>query len=158
MKDSSLIARKLAPIRHVICGSPGYFQKYGKPETLADLKHHRGLLYSYGNERQGWQFSGSSPIAVEWNFTCNNGDVLREMAVAGCGLAYLPTFIIHKAVEDGRLETCLTQYAREPIGLQAVYPSSKNLSTKVRVFIDFLVEWVGPGPHWDRSIFGPEKI
>jgi DNA-binding transcriptional LysR family regulator len=157
MKDSSLIARKLAPIRHAVCGSPDYFRKHGKPKVPADLKHHKALLYSYVDPRQAWQFTGSDPVLVPSDFSCNNGDVLREMAAAGCGLAFLPTFIIHRAVEEGRLETCLTEYSRETIGLYAVYPSTRNLSAKVRVFIDLLVERFGDEPFWDRMIFGNRK-
>jgi DNA-binding transcriptional LysR family regulator len=96
-------------------------------------------------------------VTVPSDFSCNNGDVLREMAAAGCGLAFLPTFIIHRAVAEGRLETCLTEYARETIGLYAVYPSTRNLSAKVRVFIDLLVERFGDEPFWDRAIFKDGK-
>jgi DNA-binding transcriptional LysR family regulator len=157
MKDSSLIARKLAPIRHAVCGSPDYFRKHDKPKVPADLRHHKALLYSYADPRQAWQFTGSDPVLVPSDFSCNNGDVLREMAAAGCGLAFLPTFIIHQAVAEGRLETCLTDYSRETIGLYAVFPSTRNLSAKVRVFIDLLVERFGDEPFWDRAIFKDEK-
>ncbi len=84
MKDSSLIARKLAPIRHAVCGSPDYFRKHGKPKVPADLKHHKALQYSYVDPRQAWRFTGSDPVLVPSDFSCNNGDVLREMAAAGC--------------------------------------------------------------------------
>ena len=154
MKDCSLIDRKLAPIRHAICGSPEYFRKNGKPKLPADLRHHKGLLYSYVDDRQAWQFTGSKSVSMPSDFSCNNGDVLREMAASGCGLAYLPTFIIYRAVEEGRLETCLTDYSREEIGLHALYPSTRNLSARVRVFIDFLIERFGDKPFWDRAIFG----
>ena len=157
MKDSSLIARKLAPIRHAVCGSPDYFRKHGKPKVPADLRQHKALLYSYVDPRHAWQFTGSDPVLVPSDFSCNNGDVLREMAAAGCGLAFLPTFVIHHAVTEGRLETCLTDYSRETIGLYAVYPSTRNLSAKVRVFIDLLVERFGDEPFWDRAIFKDEK-
>jgi DNA-binding transcriptional LysR family regulator len=154
LKDSSLIARKLAPIRHAVCGSPEYFRKHGKPKTPADLQRHNALLYSYVEDPQHWQFTGSPAFAMTSDFSCNNGDVLREMAIAGRGLAYLPTFIIYRAVEEGRLEVCLTEYSREPIGLYAVYPSTKNLSARVRVFVDFLAKSFGPAPYWERAIFG----
>jgi DNA-binding transcriptional LysR family regulator len=157
MKDSSLIARNLAPIRHAVCGSPDYFRKHGMPKVPADLKNHKALLYSYVEPRQAWQFRGSEPVLVPSDFSCNNGEVLREMAAAGYGLAYLPTFIIHRALEEGRLETCLTKYSRETIGLYAVYPSTRNLSAKVRVFIDLMVERFGNEPFWDRTIFRDEK-
>ena len=157
MKDSSLIARKLAPIRHAVCGSPDYFRKHGKPKVPADLKDHKALLYSYVDPRQAWQLTGSDPVLLPSDFSCNNGDVLREMAAAGCGLAFLPIFIIHRAVEEGRLETCLTEYSRETKGLYAVYPSTRNLSAKVRVFIDLMVERFGDEPFWDRAIFRDGK-
>ena len=153
MKDSSLIARKLAPIRHAVCGSPDYFRKHGKPKVPADLKHHKALLYSYTDPRDGWQFDGSGAVLLPSDFSCNNGDVLREMAAAGCGLALLPTFIIHRAVEEGRLETCLTDHSRGTMALYALYPSTRNLSAKVRVFIDLMVERFGDEPFWDRAIF-----
>lgn len=155
MKDSSLIARKLAPIRHIVCGSPDYFRKHGKPKIPADLKDHKALQYSYVD--QAWQFAGSDPVLVPSDFSCNNGDVLKEMAAAGCGLVFLPTFIVHRAVEEGRLETCLTEYSPEMIGLYAVYPSTRNLSAKVRVFIDLLVERFGDKPYWDCAIFKDRK-
>jgi DNA-binding transcriptional LysR family regulator len=75
MKDSSLIARKLAPIRHAVCGSPDYFRRHGKPQVPADLKRHKALLYSYLKSRQAWQFIGSDPVPVPSDFSCNNGDL-----------------------------------------------------------------------------------
>lgn len=157
MKDSSLVARKLAPIRHAICGSPDYFRRRGKPKTPQDLSQHVGLLYSYVDVRQDWQFTNSKAVAVRSTFSCNNGDVLREMAMAGRGLAYLPTFVVYRAIADGTLDVCLTKYSREAIALYAVYPSTRNLSAKVRVFIDFLVEKFGEEPYWDKEIFAKGK-
>jgi DNA-binding transcriptional LysR family regulator len=77
---------------------------------------------------------------------------LREAAIAGAGLAYLPTFIVHEAVADGRLEVCLSGFEKDPIALYAVYPSTRHLSAKIRVFIDFLVEKLGTEPFWDKTI------
>ena len=73
--------------------------------------------------------------------------------IFGFSVAYLPTFIIHGAVAAGRLDVCLTEYSREPSALHVVYPSTRNLPAKVRVFIDFLVEKFGEEPYWDRGIF-----
>jgi DNA-binding transcriptional LysR family regulator len=77
---------------------------------------------------------------------------LREAAIAGAGLAYLPTFIVHEAVADGRLEVCLSGFERDPIALYAVYPSTRHLSAKIRAFIDFLVEKLGSEPFWDKAM------
>src|SRR5260370_27463460 len=95
MKDSSLIARKLAPIRHAVCGSPDYFRKHGKPKVPADLKDHKALFYSYVEPRHAWHFSGSDPVRVPSDFSCSNGDVVRETPAAAYGPALLPKFIIH---------------------------------------------------------------
>lgn len=77
---------------------------------------------------------------------------MREAAIAGGGLAYLPTFIVHQAVADGRLEVCLSGFERDPIALYAVYPSTRHLSANIRVFIDFLIEKFGTNPFWDKAI------
>src|SRR5260370_2204568 len=97
MKDSSLIARKLAPIRHAVCGSPDYFRKHGKPKVPADLKDHKTLQYSYVDPRQAWQFTGSDPVLVPSDFSCTNADLLRDMSAAGCTLGSLPPFLIPRA-------------------------------------------------------------
>lgn len=150
LKDSSLIARKIAPIRHVICASPDYLQRRGRPKRPDDLREHATLRYSYADEY--WEFAGSDALSPPSTFRCNNGDTLREAAIAGGGLAYLPTFIVHEAVADGRLEVCLSGFEREPIALYAVYPTTRHLSAKIRVFIDFLVERFGTEPFWDKII------
>jgi DNA-binding transcriptional LysR family regulator len=150
LKDSSLIARKIAPIRHVICASPDYLRRRATPKLPKDLREHATLRYSYGDGH--WEFSKSDALSPPSKFRCNNGDTLREIAIAGGGLAYLPTFIVHEAVADGRLEVCLSGFERKPIALYAVYPATRHLSAKIRVFIDFLVEKLGTEPFWDKII------
>ncbi|MFN6566681.1 LysR family transcriptional regulator [Dendronalium sp. ChiSLP03b] len=157
LKDSSLLAHYIAPIRHAICASPIYLQKNGIPKTLEDLIEHQGLAYSNVDDRLYWQFHDPSngelqSVDVPCALRLNNGDALREAAIAGCGIAVLPTFIIHKAVMSGQLRVILSQYTRSPFGLYAVYPSGRNLPAKVRVFIDFLLSRFGPEPYWDRDI------
>jgi DNA-binding transcriptional LysR family regulator len=150
LKDSSLIARKIVTIRHVICGSPEYFRRRGRPQLPEDLHDHTTLRYSYVDDH--WEFTKSEPLSPPSKFRCNNGDTLREAAIAGGGLAYLPTFIVHEAVADGRLEVCLSGFEKDPIALYAVYPTTRHLSAKIRVFIDFLVEKFGTDPFWDKAI------
>jgi DNA-binding transcriptional LysR family regulator len=150
LKDSSLIARKIVPIRHVICASPDYLQRLGRPNLPADLSSHTTLRYSLADD--DWEFTKSDALSPPSKFRCNNGDTLREAAIAGGGLAYLPTFIVYQAVADGRLEVCLSGFEKDPIALYAVYPSTRHLSVKIRVFIDFLVEKLGVEPFWDKAI------
>jgi len=150
LKDSSLIARKIVTIHHVICGSPEYLRRRGRPKLPEDLHNHSTLRYSYVDDY--WEFTNSEALSPPSKFRCNNGDTLREAAIAGGGLAYLPTFVVHEAVADGRLEVCLSGFEKEPIALYAVYPTTRHLSAKIRVFIDFLVEKFGADPFWDESV------
>jgi DNA-binding transcriptional LysR family regulator len=150
LKDSSLIARKIVTIHHVICGSPEYLRRRGRPKLPEDLHEHTTLRYSY--EDDYWKFTKNETLFGPSKFRCNNGDTLREAAVAGGGLVYLPTFIVHEAVKDGRLEICLSGFEKDPIALYAVYPTTRHLSPKIRVFIDFLVEKFGEDPFWDKEI------
>jgi DNA-binding transcriptional LysR family regulator len=150
LKDSSLIARKIVPIRHVICASPDYLRRRGWPKLPEDLREHATLRYSYADDY--WEFTESGALSPPSRFRCNNGDTLREAAIASAGLAYLPAFIVHEAVAEGRLEVCLSGFEREPIALYAVYPTTRHLSAKIRVFIDFLVEKIGTEPFWDKII------
>jgi DNA-binding transcriptional LysR family regulator len=150
LKDSSLIARKIVTIHHVICGSPEYLRRRGRPKLPENLHEHTTLRYSY--EDDYWKFTKNETLSGPSKFRCNNGDTLREAAIAGGGLVYLPTFIVHEAVKDGRLEVCLSGFEKDPIALYAVYPSTRHLSPKIRVFIDFLVEKFGEDPFWDKEI------
>jgi len=150
LKDSSLIARKIVTIHHVICGSPDYLRRRGRPKLPIDLQKHTTLRYSYVGD--DWEFTKNEALSPPSKFRCNNGDTLLEAAIAGGGLAYLPNFIVHQAVADGRLEVCLSGFEKDPIALYAVYPSSRHLSANIRVFIDFLVEKFGTNPFWDKAI------
>ena len=76
----------------------------------------------------------------------------KKPQLHGAGLAYLPTFIVHEALADGRLEVCLSGFEKDPIALYAVYPTTRHLSAKIRVFIDFLLEKFGTDPFWERPI------
>jgi DNA-binding transcriptional LysR family regulator len=150
LKDSSLIARKIVTIHHVVCGSPDYLRRRGRPKLPEDLRKHTTLRYSYVDDY--WEFAKNEALSPPAKFRCNNGDTLREAAIAGGGLAYLPTFIVHQAVADGRLKVCLSGFEKDPIALHAVYPSARHLSANIRVFIDFLVEKFGTNPFWDKAI------
>jgi DNA-binding transcriptional LysR family regulator len=156
LKDSSMAARRLAPIRHAVCASPQYWKRNGRPKVPKDLRTHIGIAYSYVDSRSYWTFKDGETVDIKSMLQMSNGDAMREAAIAGCGVAYLPTFIIYKAVERGELAVVLTDYARPEISLNAVYPSNRNVATKVRKFIDFCVEQFGEEPFWDERVFGSE--
>lgn len=142
--DSALIGRKISAIVHLAVASPAYLKRMGMPRTPADLKDHRGLVYSNIDPQVYWQFNlgkAGGKIDVSKIFcplTVNNGDALREAAISGLGIAVLPSFIVEKAIAEGKLKIILQHYQRPPIYLYAIYSSKKHTSAKVSVFVDFL--------------------
>ncbi len=153
LEDSSLIARKLAPIRRVVCASPAYFKARGLPRSPDDLKGHECLSNSNIVASQEWQFTALDgkpwPVAVKGRLSANNGDALRIAALKGLGLVNLPTFIVGGDLQAGALATALDEFISQDMALSAVYPHSRHLSPKVRAFVDFLAGCFGPRPYWD---------
>jgi DNA-binding transcriptional LysR family regulator len=154
LKDSSLIAHRISPIRHALCASPAYLRRHGRPKAPRDLARHAGIIYSYVDPRAYWAFKDRESVDVPTRLALSNGDAIREAAMAGCGVAYLPAFLIYQAVQRGELEVLLPQFGRDPIALNAVFPSNRNVATKVRRFVDFCVTEFGVDPFWDRAVFG----
>jgi DNA-binding transcriptional LysR family regulator len=153
LEDSSLIARKLAPARRVLVASPGYIERRGAPETPADLAHHRCLGYGHTTTLQRWHLTHegehlSVPIA---SCLCsNNGDVLRTAALAGHGIAKLPTFLVGPDIRAGRLAVVMPGYPPAELGIHALYAPNRYLAAKTRVLVDFLAARFGATPDWDR--------
>jgi len=149
LADSSLIARRLAPVSLLLCASPDYLSRRGRPTALADLKEHDCLLYRYLSTGNTWCLGGES-IRVDGRLLSDNGDVLTDAALAGVGIALLPDFLIAEHIRAGTLETVLPQNQSHS-AVWAVYPHSRHLSAKVRLFIDFLLEQFAPTPPWKCS-------
>ena len=147
LSDSSLIARKIATMPIVLCAAPDYLRKRGAPETPDDLRKHDCL--HYGNLETGgsWKLEDRSGATRSVNITSricvNNGDVLRKVALAGQGIALLPSFLILDDVQAGTLAQVLPAYTAPEASLYAIYPPNRYLAAKVRVFIDHLVAFAG---------------
>jgi len=153
LADSSLISRRITAIQRVVCGAPGYFDRYGAPETPEDLKDHQCLIYSLSSSPREWRFTGPAGervIKVMGRFTANSSISLREALVAGLGLTLIPTFVVGKDLRDGRLNTVLEEWTPQPQAAYAVYVHRQYVPAKVRCFVDFLVEQFRPEPNWDR--------
>lgn len=155
LRESSLIARRIAPIRRVAVASPEYLARKGHPSSPHDLLQHRGLNYSNINIRDYWALDcgrdDRSVINIPQVLRSNNGDMLLAAAISGAGIAVLPTFLVCDALRNGDLRHVLPDNRPPETQLSALYPSSRNLSNKVRVFVDFLVATFGPEPYWDRE-------
>lgn len=154
LRDSSLVAKRIAPIRLVYCAAPDYLQRHGTPLTLADLAGHRFLRYSY---MEVSEVAPPSPLSdahapgSQSGLVSNNGDVLVEAALRGAGIVLQPTFIVGEAVRGGRLKTILTEQMPAPMGLYAVYAHRQLLASKVRRFVDFIGDYFGDAPWWDAA-------
>jgi DNA-binding transcriptional LysR family regulator len=155
LPDSSLIARRLAPSRTVVCASPAYLIERGRPDHPAQLSGHECLLYTGAARSDSWSFRIDGQwvsIPVSGRLHANNGDLLLSAAIAGVGIALLPSFIVGAALERGEL-TCLLEGFATPDGaIHAVYPPSRQVPQRVRAFSDFLGERIGGNPYWDRFL------
>jgi DNA-binding transcriptional LysR family regulator len=152
LEDSSLIARRLAPARLALVASPQYIKQHGAPQTPQDLGGHRCLAYGHMAAVHRWQLlQGTRAVAVQITSTLcsNNGEVLRTAALAGNGIANLPTFLVGPDIAAKKLVLVLPDNPPTELGIFALYAPNRYLAAKTRVFIDFLVARFGEKPAWD---------
>lgn len=151
--DHSLASRKLATNHRVICASPAYIEKHGAPKKPEDLLKHNCLTHSSLQHFNDWQFTENGKIevhSVTGNFRTNSASALHEAVKAGIGIARLATFVTQPSLASGELVPLLTEHTHDSSNIIAVYPHRRHLSTRVRAFIDFLIEQFTPCPPWDR--------
>ena len=145
LADSTLIARRLGEQRRLICASPAYLARAGEPDTPDDLAQHACLRY--GREAlSGWELQQSGKrrsVIVQGPMLSNNGEVLRDAAIAGLGLVLLPEFIVGPALKRGELVSVLEPFQPAPLCLNAVYPQHRQRSEVNRVLLNFLQEQLG---------------
>ena len=157
LRDSSLVARKLAPIRTMVCAAPAYLERHGRPKTLADLAGHNCLGYTLPTpvNAERWRFGkdGAIVVPVSGTIRASNGDALRVAALAGIGIVYQPTFLLSEDLRAGRLvPIVLDQPLFQFANAYAVYTPTRHVPAKVRQVIDFLAErWAGEPP-WDAGL------
>ncbi len=155
LSDSSLIARRIAPCRIVVCAAPSYLEARGTPRTVADLAQHNCLGYTLsrwtGADR--WTFGARSEmtIPVTGNLRANNGSALLAAAIAGQGVIYQPTFIVAEALRAGTLTVLPLDHPTLEVGIHAVFLPVHHPAAKVRAMIEFLVAQFAPEPPWDRA-------
>ncbi len=149
--STSLVTQEIVSTPRVLCCSPSYTARYGLPREPQDLKAHRALHYGYQASGNVWRLTDGDQIVsvpVDCAMWSNNGQVLRDAAIAGQGIALLPTFIIGDALQQGALETVLADYAPLPSSLLVLYPRHRHLSAKVQLFVALLKERLGEEPYW----------
>ncbi|CAE6723472.1 LysR family transcriptional regulator [Paraburkholderia haematera] len=140
LQDSTLIAQKLVDVRMVACCSPGYVRRRGAPAHPADLVRHSCLLYGHGGA-VSWDFVVDGVLKgfeVRGPLRANNGELVRDAAVAGLGIVRLPDFIVAEALGRGQLVTVLEEFLPSAATVYAVYPQHRQSSVTIRVFVEFL--------------------
>ena len=153
LQDSNLVARKLAPCRQVLCASPAYLQKMGAPERPEDLLEHRCIIYSLLSTPREWRFTDaqgeSHVVPITGALQSNNGLLNRSAAIAGAGIVLLPEFYIGEELRSGALKPLLPEFTPIELAMYALYPERRNLTPKVRAFVDFLAAAFSPAP-WEQ--------
>lgn len=142
-EDSSLVAKKLASSRIIMCASPRYLDQHGTPRSLNDLEAHAFIGYSYLATGDVWKLKSASSvegIKTQPRLRANNGDTCRAAALQGLGIIAQPGFVIEEDLKNGRLVEVLPDWQAEERGIYAVYPTRQYLSGKVRALIDYLEE------------------
>ena len=148
-QDSSLIARKIADMRHGVVGSPEYFLAHQPPKAPEDLRNHHCIVDTNLQGQAHWRYvENGQTVSVHVNgpVRVNSPLSARDAALAGLGLALLPGYLADPMIESGRLVRVLEGYVPTGSSLQAVYPHRRHLAGKVRALIDHLVDWFAIHP------------
>jgi DNA-binding transcriptional LysR family regulator len=156
---ATLIVRKLASHSRFVCGSPDYFQRYGKPDHPNDLAHHNCLLFAYVIGSDIWRFQRGTEVCevnVSGSLVSNNSEILRQVCLDGTGLILMPTWLVGEDIQAGRLQAVLTDFQVHPhteidMGIYALYLSNRRHSLRVKTFIDFLIKRFGNPPYWEAT-------
>ena len=156
--DSSLIARRICNVRHIVCASPALLEEFGIPETPEDLSRIPSLCYRNSRQPATWSFTRpdgtKGSVTSQTRLVATSGDMLRAAAIAGIGIVCQPSFIIHKQIADGSLVDVLSDHEWFDMSIYAVYPPTRHLSARARAFIDFLIDRIGPVPEWEACLDG----
>ncbi len=142
LADSSLVARRLAPYRMMICASPAYLERAGVPATPADLAAHQCLGFSHWSKRRGWSLLGSDTgesAKAKSRFQSNNGQALRTMALAGFGIVMQPEVLAAEDVAAGRLVEILRDFWPSSLPMHLLYPRDRQAVPKLTTFIEFML-------------------
>ena len=148
------VARKIGSSMGVVVAAPDYLKRYGRPEHPRDLARHECLGYTLV-QRSSWAFLVDGKLQwfpVAGRFEANSGDALMVAAIQGLGITTSPTFIVEKAVREGKLEILLPRFPPPGPGIYAVYPGNRYVPHRVRVLVEYLAQRIGSQPSWDEIL------
>ncbi|TAU52179.1 LysR family transcriptional regulator [Rhizobium leguminosarum] len=150
--DSSLVARKLTPWRHMLVCSPAYFESHPMPKTPAEVADHNCLQYAYYPYGDEWRFEDGEgkkeSVKIGGNVVSNSAEMLRFLTLTGRGIFLAPSFVVFDDIAEGRLVKIMPDYRPIEFNINAVYPNRSHLPTKVRLFIDLLAERFAEHRKW----------
>lgn len=149
--DSRLVAWILAPSRRLLVASPDYLDRCGSPASPAELAGHRGIFYTNRGVAD-WRFQaegGPVQLRAQFGFRVNNGDMMRDAAIAGLGIALLPTFIAGAALRDGTLAAIDIGWQADAEFIYMAHPEGRRPSAKLRAIADHLRAAFGSPPYWE---------
>lgn len=150
--DSSLVARKLTPWRHMLVCSPAYFESHPMPKTPAEVAEHNCLQYAYYPYGDEWRFEdgdgNKESVKISGNVVSNSAEMLRFLTLTGRGIFLAPSFVVFDDIAEGRLVKIMPDYRPIEFNINAVYPNRSHLPTKVRLFIDLLAERFAEHRKW----------
>ncbi|WP_240141487.1 LysR family transcriptional regulator [Nitrosomonas sp. HPC101] len=162
LPDSSLIARRLASIQFIMCASPAYLERMGRPQAPEELIKHHCLVYNLIGNTSHWNIYDAAGQLTKTRIIpylkASSGEYLRDVAVEGLGIILLPGFIVYREIERGALIPVLTQYHYAQLTAYAIYPQTRHLSQRVRAFVDFLGKRFEEMPYWDVCLHNAGKI
>ncbi|EKO3845846.1 LysR family transcriptional regulator [Vibrio harveyi] len=158
LKDSSLVARKLAPDRRIVVASPEYLAQHGTPQSPEELVNHECVTLA---GLENWVFEtpeGQYSMRASGCFRTDNGDAMRDACIDGLGVSINSIWSVYKQLQKGELVEILQDY---PLvmnaSIWAVYPSSRLIAPKVRAFIDYFAEYYGQPPYWELELAEQQK-
>jgi DNA-binding transcriptional LysR family regulator len=155
LPDSPLIVRKLAPSRLVLCATPNYLKRVGRPSSPRDLAAHSCLCFPPLWRDGHWHLTGKlgeERVRVAAAIVTNSAEVLRANVLGGVGIAVLPTWVIADDLRRRLLTVVLPGWAPPASTVHAAYPGNRRMSAKVRAFVDHLVRHIGRTPYWERGL------
>lgn len=160
--DSSLISRRLCDARVVLVAAPDYTQKHGAPQHPHDLAMHNCIIDTNFREPFVWRFAPSpdgepQAVNISGKLQFSNGEACIQAAIAGLGIAHVPSFIAGPYIREGHVQQLLKTYEDKPLGIHAVYPTARHLALKVRALVDYHTEHFRGKPEWDRGWSGAQK-
>jgi DNA-binding transcriptional LysR family regulator len=146
LKDNAMVARPLRPLKMVICAAPGYLERNGTPHTPADLAQHRCMNAMHWRHEARWQLANGGDAgnpAPACRMRSNNGDALRQAAIAGVGIVMQAEVMLADEMERGRLVPILRDYWPEPRPMHLIYPRDRQSTPKLSSFVEFVVQRFG---------------